>query len=152
MPNQDVLLSVRPHFASRIMTGEKTVELRRRFPELVSAKAFFYSSSPVQAVVGYAMITSVHRLAVSTIWRSYAVAACISKREFDVYFTGLKYGFVLSLGRPRSVKTRIDFAALREEFGITPPQSYRYLQADCARALSHGNIQAPIGHERRNRT
>ena len=30
---RDVLVSIRPFYASKILNGHKTVELRRRFPE-----------------------------------------------------------------------------------------------------------------------
>jgi predicted transcriptional regulator len=52
---RDVLVSIRPFYASKILTGHKTVELRRKFPEVgaVGATALIYSSSPVSAVVGW---------------------------------------------------------------------------------------------------
>jgi hypothetical protein len=53
---RDVLVSIRPNFASKILDGDKTVELRRKFPEVgaMGMTALIYSSSPVSAIVGYA--------------------------------------------------------------------------------------------------
>jgi predicted transcriptional regulator len=85
---RDVLVSIRPVHVSKILTGQKTVELRRRFPELGArgATAFIYSSSPVRAVVGCARIEHVLKLPVSRIWKEHSDAACISRDEFDAYF------------------------------------------------------------------
>jgi predicted transcriptional regulator len=54
--NRDLLVSVRPKYASQILSGKKTVELRRKFPETIAAGtlALIYSSSPVRAIVRYA--------------------------------------------------------------------------------------------------
>src|SRR5438132_6873311 len=92
-----VLVSIRPLYASKILDGEKTVELRRRFPEINStgATAIIYSSSPVRAIVGYARIKCALKLPVSTIWSEHGVAACISRADFDTYFTGLGFGFAI---------------------------------------------------------
>jgi hypothetical protein len=48
---RDVLMSIRPVHVSKVLKGQKTVELRRRFPELGTkgATAFIYSSSPVRS-------------------------------------------------------------------------------------------------------
>jgi predicted transcriptional regulator len=53
---RDLLVSLHPRHASNILSGEKTVELRRRFPErhMRGALALIYSTSPVQAIVGVA--------------------------------------------------------------------------------------------------
>src|SRR5258708_7579220 len=95
-PARDLLVSIRPCYASKILDGQKTVELRRRFPEhnAVGATAFIYSSSPVCAVVGFARIRHVLKLPVSEIWRDYGAAACISKDDFKAYFVGLRHGYV----------------------------------------------------------
>ena len=58
---RDLLVSLHPRHASNILSGEKTVELRRRFPEqhMRGALALIYSTTPVQAIVGVARIRHV---------------------------------------------------------------------------------------------
>ena len=60
---RDLLISLHPRHASNILSGEKTVELRRRFPEQRTrgALALIYSTAPVQAVVGVAPLSSERR-------------------------------------------------------------------------------------------
>src|SRR6266851_9958504 len=61
---KDLLISIKPEYASAILEGRKTVELRRKFPEDVAfgSRLYIYSSSPIQAVVGIASVTRVDRL------------------------------------------------------------------------------------------
>jgi predicted transcriptional regulator len=150
---RDVLVSIRPIYVSKILEGQKTVELRRKFPELgaTGATAFIYSSSPVRAIVGCARIECVLKLPVSRIWKEHGAAACISRDKFDAYFSGLAFGFAIVFAGVKSLKQEVRAADLLEKFGIVPPQSYRYLTEECASLLIHERFQAVDRHKRRNR-
>src|ERR1700732_3698628 len=108
-PRQDFLVSIRPQYVAKILAGQKTVELRRRFPESVSVgkTVYIYSTSPVRAVVGCAKIEDVQRLPVSDIWKEYADAACISRRDFLDYFRGTKFGFAILLGAVKAMRNQL---------------------------------------------
>jgi predicted transcriptional regulator len=136
------------------MNGEKTVELRRRFPQVgvVGAVALIYSSSPVQAVVGYARIKHVLKLPVLEIWNEYGEAARISRDEFDKYFANLGVGFAVLLEGVRPLKREVDLACLLEQFGIAPPQSYRYVTLECSALLIDEKFQAADRHKYHNRS
>ena len=147
---RDLLVSVHPRHASNILSGAKTVELRRRFPEQHTrgAWAVIYSTTPVQAIVGLARIKHVLKLPVSRIWREYRAAACVSKVEIETYFSGLREGYAILLEGARPLKQQLTISDLYSRFGIVPPQSYRYLTADCIALLSDEQIQTPNRHER----
>ena len=147
---RDVLVSIRPFYASKILDGQKTVELRRRFPQTAAmgAMALFYSSSPVRAIVGFARIKHVLKLPISKIWKEHGAAACISKEDFDAYFTGLRHGFVILFEEVQSLKKQVKASDLEAQFGIVPPQSYCYLAAECVALLSDESIQAPNRYKR----
>jgi predicted transcriptional regulator len=148
---RDVLVSVRPVHAGKILSGKKTVELRRRFPEVSStgANALIYSSSPVRAVVASVRIKDVVKLPVSSIWKQYGAAACISKDEFDSYFANLKFGFAILLENLRPLVNQLKAADLQAQFGIVPPQSYRYVTGECIALVSNEQFQASDRHKRR---
>lgn len=59
--DRHIIFSVKPQYASEIMSGRKTVELRTRFAThaAVGRFAFIYASSPVQGMIGYARIAQV---------------------------------------------------------------------------------------------
>lgn len=136
-PHRDVVLSIRPKFSSRILSGEKTVELRRRFP--VSAPkgtiAYIYSTSPERAMVGVAEIQSVKKLGIEEMWQRYSDVAFIERPEFDRYFEGLEQGFALEFMNARPFETPVSLNVLRQRFGFEPPQSFLYAKRDLRRAL-----------------
>jgi predicted transcriptional regulator len=147
---RDLLVSLHPRHASNILTGEKTVELRRRFPEQHTrgALALIYSTAPVQAIVGVARIKHVLKLPVLRIWKEYGAAACVSKAEINAYFSGLREGCVILLEAAQPLKRQVTIEALYSRFGVVPPQSYRYVTGACVALLSDERIQAPDRHER----
>jgi predicted transcriptional regulator len=150
---RDVLVSIRPIYASKILDGQKTVELRRKFPEvaIVGATALIYSSSPVSAIVGRARIKHVLKLPISRIWKEHGTAACISKDDFDAYFTGLRYGFAIFFEAVQPLKKQLKAIDLDAQFGIVPPQSYRYVTDECVALLSDERFQTSHRHQRRDR-
>lgn len=127
--SQDVLFSIKPKYADKILDGHKTVELRRRFTnsEVTGSLAFIYSTSPVRELVGYARIRDVRRLGIREIWREYRDVAGVEKGDFDSYFHGLKEGYVIVLDQPTRLADGVPIAKLRERFGFSPPQSFRYV-------------------------
>ena len=136
-PQRDVVLSIRPKYTSRIMAGEKTVELRRRFPASApeGTIAYIYSTSPDRAMVGLAEIARVRKLELEEIWRRYADTAFVERTEFDSYFEGLDQGLALEIENVRPFATPLSLCHLRERFGFEPPQSFFYAKKDLRRAL-----------------
>jgi predicted transcriptional regulator len=142
---KDFVVSVRPLYAEKIIDGEKTVELRRRFPEVTATGAIvlIYSSSPVQAIVGYATISEVHRLPVNSIWSKFGKAACISRSAFKEYFEGLHEGYAIVLSNVRKFSQEIPVSQLKKRFGFIPPQSFKYLEKEYYSLLKNEHVQAP---------
>ena len=89
--SKDVVFSIHPGHADRILTGEKTVELRRKFPEELKpgGLAMIYSTSPIKALTGVAKIQEVQRLKLQTFWKEHREKFCVQKNDFDSYFSGL---------------------------------------------------------------
>lgn len=138
-PQRDVVLSIKPQYSSKIIVGEKTVELRRRFPINVPAGtiAYIYSTTPDKALVGFAEIGSVSKKAISDIWRDHKSEACIRKKDFDDYFCGQEFGFAVSFIRAKALKKSIELEELRERFGFEPPQSFLYAKPLLREAMKH---------------
>ncbi|MDQ0422997.1 putative transcriptional regulator/DNA-binding XRE family transcriptional regulator [Peteryoungia aggregata LMG 23059] len=134
---RDVVLSIRPQYSEKILDGQKTVELRRRFP--VSAPsgtvAYIYSTSPVRAIVGIAEIRDVLKLPVKQIWSEFEDAASIERGDFDNYFQGVDFGFVLMFEDVKPFSRPVPLSELREKYGFEPPQSFLYASRDLRKAL-----------------
>ena len=148
----DFLVSVHPNYATKILEGEKTVELRRRFPleGNVGATMLLYSTSPVRAVVGHAKIKRVEKLSIAEIWSRHADAACIARKEFMRYFSDVKFGFAITLRAAKPIPSQITAEQLALQFGIVPPQSYRYVAKSFLSSISNEQLQTSGRYEHSN--
>lgn len=142
---RDVVLSIKPRYAEKILDGTKTVELRRRFSGTVpsGARAWIYSTTPTKAMTGSATITDVQRLRLPEIWKKHKGAAALNKEEFEAYFEGVEYGYAILLSSPRMFEKPISLLNLRLLCDFEPPQSYQYAPPQL-RSLVHGEwAEAP---------
>jgi predicted transcriptional regulator len=142
---RDFLVSIHPRFAETIFSGKKTVELRRRFSEHAKSDSlvFIYCTSPVRSLLGRAQILEVKRMPVTGIWRKYRQAACVSRAEFDSYFSGLDFGYAILLHSVRRFREAIAADDLRRQFGFVAPQSFRYVPKEYYSLLDHAGVQGP---------
>jgi len=127
--NEALLLSVRPSFAKMILSGEKTIELRRTKPRLIGGDhVLLYESSPTMALVGLFEVDHVITGTPSSLWRRVRDKAGISKAIFDSYFCGATDGYGIVVRKVKSLSCSVPLETLRRIMpGFHPPQSYRYL-------------------------
>jgi predicted transcriptional regulator/DNA-binding XRE family transcriptional regulator len=143
--SRDVVLSVKPHYSKKIVTGMNTVELRRRFPMSPprGTIAYIYSTSPDRAMIGSAKIASIQKLPVKDIWKRFGKVAHIERKDFENYFSGLKEGFAISFAGAQRFNRPLDLAELRERFGFEPPQSFLYATPLLRTALQNEYANVP---------
>ena len=124
---QEIVLSVKPIWADLIMSGRKTVELRRRFPRLSGGKvtALLYSTSPVMAMVGIVHIEDTIILPPDELWQHVAAHACVTESQYQAYFQGAKEAAALFLGTPIPLPAPIPLGLLRASANFAPPMSWR---------------------------
>jgi predicted transcriptional regulator/transcriptional regulator with XRE-family HTH domain len=144
-PSRDVLFSIRPAHAEKILTGNKTVELRRRFASAVTpgTLALIYSTSPTSALTGSARIKAVQCTDLTTLWKTHRKAACLDKSDFEAYFTGLERGYAIILESARALERPVGLTELRKRFGFEPPQSYQYASPRIRGLIENERPQAP---------
>jgi predicted transcriptional regulator/transcriptional regulator with XRE-family HTH domain len=144
-PSRDVLFSIRPTHAEKILTGNKTVELRRRFANTVTpgTLALIYSTSPTSALTGSAKIKAVQCTDLPTLWKTHRKAACLDKSDFEAYFTGLERGYAIILESARPLERPVGLTELRKRFGFEPPQSYQYASPRIRGLVENERPQAP---------
>jgi len=126
----DILMSIRPRFADAILSGAKSHELRRRFVAgAVGTRVFVYASSPVCRMVGYFSIQAVNTMPTWLVARRRRRATTLTADEIHGYLQGLRHGTLIEVAEPTTFDMPIALPVLRE-WGVEPPQSYRYLSAD----------------------
>ena len=126
-----IVLSLKPRFAEAILAGVKTVELRRTVPKIViPTRALLYASSPVRALLGTCVITSVRSADLAALWHEYGSRSELPFHEFQQYFEGVDTGTALILSEPQALSRPIPLQDLRAKpRGFRPPQSYAYVNA-----------------------
>lgn len=131
-----VLLSVKPTFARRLLSGHKTAEVRRRFPAVPpGTDVYVYSSTPERAVVGVFRLSAVHRDSPQTLWERFAEQLDITETYFSEYLEDRAAAVVVELRLKESWPRPVTLDELRAGVGVQPPQSFRYLDAAQERQL-----------------
>ena len=123
MVSGDALISIKPWYAEAILSGEKTVELRRRIPKYaIGCRLWIYATLPIGAVVGSAVVERIETASPDAIWRDYSEAMALNRVEFDSYLEGSSAAIALKLAKV--VKRRhTNINQLRSlRAGFHPPQ------------------------------
>jgi predicted transcriptional regulator len=133
-----LLISIHSHYANLILSGRKRVELRRRFDVgAAGSRMLIYATSPTAAVVGYVRIDDVECLATNEIWNRYGEVARISAEDFQNYYAGAQRGCAVLISNPVCFSNPIPLRQLRNEHGISAPQSYIILRDAHRELIEH---------------
>jgi len=130
-PREALVLSVRPPFATRILDGTKTVELRRVRPSVrIGQDILIYGTSPTMALLGSSTVERVETGPVQGMWSQVRHDAGISKSDYERYFTGADVAVALWLGRVTTFEEPIPLHRIRSRWPwFRPPQSYCFVSA-----------------------
>ena len=141
-----LLLSIRPRYAEMILSGVKTVELRRIKPKIKKGSAVvFYVSSPVKAIIGGFRVVEVIEGSPSEVWNSVRSIAGVNREEFNEYFDGTEKAYGISIENLWVFRKPLELDFLRNLWtGFNPPQSYRYLTNEEMSEISQGNKYSQI--------
>jgi predicted transcriptional regulator len=138
MPDPRALLvSVKPVYAELLLSGAKTVELRRVRPNVeAGCEVLLYASSPTMEMVGTARVQAIDVDTPDAIWRRHAPATGVDRATFDDYFRGAALAVAITLTDTCRLQSRVPLAELRQRIsGFRPPQSFRYLGSAEAAAV-----------------
>lgn len=138
-----ILMSIRPRFATAILRGAKSHELRRKFPSsAVGATVFVYASGSIRAVIGSFCIESVSVMPKWLVERTRRTATMLSGEEIAGYLHGQHHGTLIEVSTPRVLTFPVSLQRLRE-LGAPPPQSYRSLSPALCEYLSYATDSRP---------
>lgn len=128
-----LLMSIKPAFVKKIYNGEKDVELRRVKPKIGPGdEVIIYETSPVYAITGIFQVKKLksehdpHKLYCYLNKNGYKTG--LSYHDYHEYFLGARQAvgiFIQGLYRVKPI-----YIEKMREFGIEPPQSYRYIDKD----------------------
>lgn len=122
-----VLLSIKPEYVDKILSGEKRFEFRKvSFSEQGITNVLIYATKPVGKLVGEFEVTNIHEGPPELIWKLTKQFAGIDKKYFDSYYEGRNKAVAIAIGKVNVFKTPMDLNSLGER--VTPPQSFCYIR------------------------
>lgn len=149
--DSSLLLSIQPKYSQLILSGHKTVELRRKFSKRWEGSYVnLYESAPTQGIVGEAKIQRIHHLSLKSTWATFQHCVGCTRSEYDLYTKGLDKVYAIELTDVKEYRSAVGIgwaAALLNE-PLVAPQSYLTLepgrpwtQAVSLAAYMHGCFQ-----------
>ena len=94
----EAIISILPVYVNAILAGTKTVELRRKIPNIrPSTRLWIYATKPVGAILCSAVVESIIEGTPEDIWNVSVGRTAVSRREFDEYFSGTSRAVALTL-------------------------------------------------------
>ena len=135
----NVLLSVKPKYAEKILKGTKKYEFRRSiFKRNDIEKVYIYSSSPVSKIIASFEIEKILIDSPEKIWKICQKYAGVAKNDFLAYFHNSDVAYAIKIGEVNSFQEPLDPFNIIEDF--KPPQSFYYVTPNFIQSLSdfHG--------------
>lgn len=122
-----ILLSIKPEYVERILSGSKKYEFRKRLANKSVSKILMYSTAPIMKVVGEVQILETISASPTALWKSTKKFAGISGDKYREYYKDCKVAYAYRLGQV----TRYEPPKELSEFNVKfPPQSFIYLSGE----------------------
>ena len=119
-----ILLSIKPEYVNKILSGEKKYEFRKRLSSSEIDAIVIHSTDPIQRVVGEVEVVDTLKMNPSILWEITKNSAGISFNKYSDYFINCDNACAYQLGRVIVYRPSMTL----DEFGIKhAPQSFVYI-------------------------
>jgi len=125
----DILISLHPRHCDNVVSGRKTVELRRRKMAVQpGTRVWIYSTHPRARVEASAIVEGVFSGSHDELWNTFGDKVAVSRYEFDHYFAETVDAHAIVLREVAPLKRSIKLKELRRKLdGFHPPQFFKRL-------------------------
>ena len=120
----EAVFSIRPQYASKILSGEKRAEFRRNICVKPIEKILIYSTSPISCIVGEVSVVKIIVDSVEAVWQLTKEYAGLEYKEYFQYFSGRYRAVAYILSNPVQYLPPLN---LSDVGVIRAPQSFCYL-------------------------
>lgn len=121
----NVLLSIKPEYAEKILNGCKKYEFRRiLFKNPMVKKVVIYASSPIQKVIGEFDVECILSLEPEKLWEKTEKYSGVNKEFYDSYFEGKDIGHAIKVKNTRRYRKRLELSDYNIKYA---PQSFVYI-------------------------
>lgn len=120
-----ILISIKPQYAAAIYYGTKTVELRKRVPNVpIGTPCLIYETSPVSQVTGWFIYSGAYRFRLDLFTWTLLAHAQVSYDALRHYYSGRQFGYAWVVDEPTKFAQPIPLTKLTSQH---PPQSYQFI-------------------------
>lgn len=115
-------------YATKILCGEKTIELRKSRPNIkIGHFILIYATLPTKAVIGFGKIKNIFSTTPYDMWEKHKESLGINKADFDNYFTDCKRAIGIEISSVCTFKNPILLQEIKKSYPkFSPPQTYKY--------------------------
>jgi predicted transcriptional regulator len=126
----DIVISLRPQFVERILTGKKAAELRRRAPRIQpGCRVWIYTKAPEAMISICVTVDRILTASPKDLWGSHESELGVTREEFDGYFGESKTGCAIFFRQVEDVSPGVHLSEIRSKSkGFHPPQFFKRLQ------------------------
>jgi predicted transcriptional regulator len=121
-----VLLSVKPKYVEKIMSGDKRYEFRKTIWKKKINEVYIYSTTPEKKIVASFTYDKVIKEDPQTLWEFYHEESGLTQGEFFDYFRGIKKGYAIPIKELKPFDPPLELSLNN----IRPPQSFRYISEE----------------------
>ena len=129
---ESILISIKPRFAVKIFSGEKTVELRKCAPKIKKDDyVMIYVTAPVKELWGICRVKEIIKDDTDKLWNLVHGKAGITEKEYQNYYGTCKKGVGIVLKNISCTLKPISLHKLKSAWPkFSPPQTYKYFSRD----------------------
>lgn len=121
--DKNIILSIRPIFAEKILSGEKKYEYRKRLCAKKVSKIYIYETAPVKKIIGEVEVIKKLKMKKEKLWKQTQKFSGISKEFYGKYFEKQEYACAYELGESKKYSDPVTL----ESIGVNYiPQSFAY--------------------------
>jgi type I restriction enzyme S subunit len=121
----DIILSIKPKYAEKILTGEKKVEFRKQIPKQKFSWVYIYASSPNKKIVGRFKVKNEIKGSPEEVWEKCGSSGGIEQENYFLYCNGNKIIYGLEVAEIKRIDPPIDPYLKNSNF--KPPQNFAYI-------------------------
>lgn len=119
-----ILLSIKPEYADKILSGIKAYEYRKHIAQKEVDTIIIYATAPNELILGEVEVLGTLAMKKTPLWEKTKYSAGISRQKYREYFRESSIAYAYVLGKATKYETPKTLA----DVGLThAPQSFVYI-------------------------
>lgn len=126
-----LFLSIKPRYVTKIFSGEKTVELRKRCPRSKPGDwIIVYATVPQKEIVGMIQVESIEIDEPAILWERVKDISGLQYEDYENYYQNSLKAVGIFIQKTLIFTSPVSLDEVKLQWpSFTPPQGFRYLTA-----------------------